>query len=289
MRLFFGGVFLVAFVICVIHGALSAPEKDEDRNARDEVVVINLLNGLELSDEQAGWLLTYAKEAEKARREFLKSRESGKGNMDEALDEVKSEAENGKNISDAARKKYAEAHRREKETEIGYFKKMEELAELVKSRLESYQIEALKSYKPCVIPPKEGNRIGQADSGEKDIKHVEQVRALPQKAYDTRKEEIAQRFIQRIKYHFMNPNMDEEDETDFLIGIYDRARKMNDVEFELNKGNLAGEIAARYDKSRNNDDVNGKIMKILLSDAAVDVLEKRVNESPLDKLIKTRK
>ena len=83
--------------------------------------------------------------------------------------------------------------------------------------------------------------------------------------------------------------MDEEEETDFLIGIYDKARKMNDVKFEVNKGDLAAEISDRYDKSMNNTDVNGKIMKILLSDAAVDVLEKRVNKSPLDKLIKNRK
>ncbi len=289
MRLFFVAVFFAVSVVCTAPDVFSAPGNGEDREARDEVVVINLLNGLELSDEQEGWLLTYAKEAEKARSEFLKNRESRKGGIDKALDEVKSEVEDGKNISDATRKKYAEAHRGEKETEIKYFKKMEELADLVKSKLESYQIEAIKSYKPCVIPPKEGNRIGQADSGEKDIKHVEQIRALPEKAYDVRKEEIAQRFVQRVKYHFMDPNMDEEKETDFLIGVYDRARKMNDVEFEVNKGDLAGEIAARYDKSRNNTDVNGKIMKILLSDAAVDVLEKRVNESPLDKLIKNRK
>ncbi|MCK9554714.1 hypothetical protein M0R36_02705 [bacterium] len=289
MKLFFVVVFLSASVACAAPDVLSAPGNGEYRGARDEVVVINLLNGLELSDEQAGWLLKYAKEAEKDRSEFLKNRESRKNSIGKALDEVKSEVEDGRNISDAARKKYAEAHRREKETEIEYFKKMEELADLVKSRLESYQIEAIKSYKPCVIPPKEGNRIGQADSGEKYIKHVEQIRVLPEKAYDARKEEIAQRFIQRIKYHFMEPNMDEEEETDFLIGIYDKARKMNDVKFEVNKGDLAAEISDRYDKSMNNTDVNGKIMKILLSDAAVDVLEKRVNKSPLDKLIKNRK
>ncbi|MCK4658607.1 MAG: hypothetical protein KAV82_03710 [Phycisphaerae bacterium] len=120
--------------------------------------------------------------------------------------------------------------------------KLVELELAAESVLRPGQLEVLRAYLPCLIPPKnlkDPVRVGQASDGTRLANWLERARRKPQ----WRVERLIERMIEREIAHF-GPMGDAALEQRRLA-LHDtvrRAAEMNDVEFALNKDELAQAI-----------------------------------------------
>ena len=107
------------------------------------------------------------------------------------------------------------------------------------------QRQVLAEYKPCLIPPKnlkDPVRIGQAT----DNSHLSRWLARARRASDDRLYMLVDRFLEKEAAHLGKPDPAERRRREALL--LDTARQaagMSDVDFELNKAELAERIAPR--------------------------------------------
>ncbi|MGD2088701.1 MAG: hypothetical protein PVH61_21160 [Candidatus Aminicenantes bacterium] len=108
------------------------------------------------------------------------------------------------------------------------------------------QKEILKTFTCCIIPPKELSdpvRAGQATSGEKEIEILRKVRKVPETFWPYAKSQGLKKLEQLLVFKFPGITADKIKTICDRVGkIYEKARKLSDVDFEMEKGDLAEEI-----------------------------------------------
>lgn len=209
---------------------------------------LNLLNGLYLSEEQMRKILKVNMEYKEELEEWMlrnKERvEEGLRLMEEWVEALKE----GKLPKDLMRRVGRVDHM------FGVMKKrvLNRIRTRYKERLEEIfteaQKEVIKGFKPCVVPPRDLRdpiRAGQAKTGGRYIRLLERLRRLPPNLFHRALDKIVDRHIQN--YAKRHPMTDEEKAAErkrirkILLKIY----RMDDVEFEIQKGKLAEELKVR--------------------------------------------
>ncbi|HIC93326.1 MAG TPA: hypothetical protein EYP09_03640 [Anaerolineae bacterium] len=130
---------------------------------------------------------------------------------------------------------------------------------------------------PCTIPPEGEVRIGQAEGTAHVEEALERIREMPAPMFERRKERMAQRALELAKRHLPKGFiLDEEEEKDRIISIFEQARAMSDVEFELEKANLAQQLKSRYELPELSLDVSVRIERFLLDPLIIPLLEEKL-------------
>jgi hypothetical protein len=154
-------------------------------------------------------------------------------------------------------------------------KKLVALTTKIRDNLKPHQIYVLNEYKPCIIPPVEKGRVGQADSPEGFVHILERVRAIPQIRYENKKEEIVQKAINKAK---APPGfiLDEKKLKLELLKTMDRVRKLSDVEFAIKKEQIAQNIKEHFIPAKSPANIGVKIEKFLLQPETISLIEERL-------------
>jgi hypothetical protein len=164
--------------------------------------------------------------------------------------------------------------------------------ERVEALLTEAQKQVLYDYVTCLIPPRnlrDPVRVGQATDHEAQVRALRQIRAIPALAYANRKGVIAEEALRRIEEHGgVYPPEERAQVKARLVAFFDRVRALSDVEFELNKEELAEELerfnrreqlkAALEQRQDRREVIRRKIRLHLLHPRIVALLEARLQQ-----------
>jgi hypothetical protein len=124
--------------------------------------------------------------------------------------------------------------------------KLMSLSAEVDRLLTDSQKEILKTFTCCIIPPKELSdpvRAGQASSGEKEIEILRKVRKVPETFWPYAKSRGLKKLEQLLVFKYPGITGDKIETICAGVGeIYEKARELSDVDFEMEKGELAAEL-----------------------------------------------
>jgi len=257
-------------------------EKDEIEELRREITILNLINGLNLTDHQAKEILKYAEEAKTIRDSVKEDYSLMETELKTALTELRDNL-NDKNLRPPGEleRHVTELNHRAKEKKKEFMRQLKEIEKKVESVLTPGQLEIVKGFKPCLIPPKDLKnpaRAGQAFDSSPAERLLERARRIPEGRYSIIKHRIADEYIKRIESHTQEVTESErEAKTALLLETLDKARMMTDEEFALNKKELVLNIIPEKDELKRKD--IGRIERFLLDEKIINILEKRLNAS----------
>jgi hypothetical protein len=163
-------------------------------------------------------------------------------------------------------------------------------AEAVEAILTDAQIEVLRTFKPCLVPPKDLRdpvRVGQASGSGHMVSFLERIRKLPGAAYDRNREAICDGVVAAVEIH--NGKMPDEKRAAYRTRIFetmDRVRAMDEADFLFSRQELALGIEPEdriqsikdqlADMGLTHFEIQGQIMQYFLTPRAVPILEKRL-------------
>ncbi len=268
---------LVVFPLCFGSPFLLGEDLNRTQKLRKEIMGLNLINGLDLSHDQMEIILQSAEENKRLCEELQKSILLLSDDMGAELEKIKSYLERNQDIPPSTAQRFhgvsneIKRKRKEKEEKIG------KLAGIVKENLEQHQLYQLQEFIPCIIPPKGELRIGQAGDNKGLVKNLERIRDIPYRLYERRKTEIINRTLQGLKLHIPHGVEIKEDELEEHIqSVFQRARNINDADFEIQKEKLAEELVAPIKPSHSGNSLTRKIEAFLLCPEIIPILKERL-------------
>ncbi len=249
-----------------------AAKGEEPKKIKQEIILYNLVNGLHLEEKQIESLLTYAKEVNEYRENLNQKLKELEKKEEKVLLSLKEEAKKEvPHLSKSVVRKFHEIKLKKAQLYKEFRSFLKKKAEEVKNILNETQLYLLENFKPCVIPPKKGLRIGE--NSDKSLRFLERVRKLPSSIYEIRKDEIIQRFIER--YKLLHPKVEEEKiekMRDELEKIMEEAKALSDVEFSLKKNSFLERIK-KIEQTNKKIKIEERINRLLFNPSIIPVLE----------------
>jgi hypothetical protein len=284
-------------LIAVIAGALvsvmPASAYDESAEAyerigdlKQDISILNLLNGLHLTGEQRAAILAEARNAQAIRDRYLQNKSEKLSEMAESLEDLKlhlmnPQAPPPKEIERGAKRNNSEIKR----VHESYIREIGAIEKRVAKILTDGQKEILVDFKPCLVPPKNlrnPTRAGQAHDYSRIEKFLTRSRHWSDDVYERRLDLFLDKFVSKVEEK-QGPMTDAEEmaERGRVRAIVEEAQSMNDVDFELSKQELAERIDIYKDTQKKKALVTehkgrGQIARFLLSERALPILEQRV-------------
>ena len=273
--------FILMIGIFILRDVSYSRIKDEGKVEAlgHEIRVLNLFNGLELTASQMEFILDCANISSSLREDLKKRKHERENEMNLLLQQIKDHVMNEEEIPVGLSREYHGVASGLKKDIMIIDEKIEELARRVEKNLESHQRFQLEEFIPCIIPPEGQTRIGQAKGNERITRSLDQIREIPGRIYHWRRDLICSRAFNRLKlYTPSGISMDERQMKSRIGDIFDKARRMNDTEYEIQKENLAEEFHALFEIPDRRNDLLKKIERFLLSDAAISVIRSRLHK-----------
>jgi hypothetical protein len=253
----------------------------EARRIKEEISLLNLLNGLYLSRGQLEKLVPLAEKASAMKQQYA---EEFNGQSKEYFRDLTSLRDALYNTTGPTREqnekavkadhKYAKGPQEQFAEEIG---KIEQEAVAIFS---DAQLAVIKDFKPCLIPPKnlrDPIAVGQASTTEKEEKILDIIRRMPDDLYEKNKQDIADRVIRITeKEKGKMPDDVRKDMVSTYIRKMDDVRARNAVDFDLKKKETA-ESFRMFDDDvtyHNGKRVNGNVARYFLNPTAAETLKK---------------
>lgn len=281
---------------CYSEKTSSKPDCEEQiRGLFEEIMLLNLVNGLNLTEDQIRQILQYNKEVQSLKAQTETENTRTLNGVINAYTELKSTLEKNEGIPKDIEH---QAFMMEQEAKRINGELMESVANIEKELtgvLIESQVEIINNFNPCLIPPKDLKdpvRAGQAANSEQGLDMLRRIRKMPQDVYEDRKPEIVERHLENIQKHVGKLNDEEKKhEAERLSTVMDKARKMSDKDFELNGPDLAREFFNDSKKTLEKDKELQKeaekirherhggptrLGKFLLNPRIVPILEKRL-------------
>lgn len=237
---------LVARAAQATRTLLARTDETADTNTlRREVQLLNLLNGLELSELQMQVILEKVLEAEEIRDRLRAEGDENQADVLRVLSQFKAVLMQGENVSDDWKREWHALYSESCALMEEYEREMDRLAREIEAHLEDYQRYALERFVPCIVPPEGELRIGQAGSTAGIEAILARVRQIPPQRFRVRKERLLEDFLQRLRVHLPRGYvLDEAQVKDKLLSVVEQARALSEVEFEVQKGDLAQQLKA---------------------------------------------
>ncbi len=212
----------------------------EYKKMERDLHTLNLVNNLYLSKEQMNELLPLVEESKKLDEELEKvNMENSKGLM-KVIAKIKKQlmVENSidQDLQDELDKYQVPIYKKLAEIR----KKKRELIEKVKTILNPNQIKIIEAYEPCIVPNEDASdpeRIGGTVPEDRFMEILEKIRKMPEDKYQQEKDKILkQKWIMMDAY---NTDQQKEAVLSQMENAMDKARKLSDEEFEIQKKELA--------------------------------------------------
>ncbi len=263
--------FITAGVLCVCVPVGFGDEKYKSdsktqvkkiKEIRAEISLLNLLNGLYLSDEQSEELIPLAEEAVELRRKhrdtLAKHSDSYFLELGELRDGLYQPAGPKPEAKQKATASHAELEKKPLQELVEQLGVLEDKARLI---LSDAQVAIVEDFKPCLIPPKnlrDPVAVGQASTTKREKKMLDMVRRMPDELYAEKKNKIAE-FIVKEAEHQKGEVPD--DVRTAMVNLY--CWKMEKIR------RMTGDVACHHGKHK-----LCPISQYLLSEQAAEVLKK---------------
>jgi hypothetical protein len=244
---------------------------------QQEIRIINLVNGLELSTYQMNFILEKAKEAEEIRNDFITTIEDNEGAVLVTFNELKKNRMQDDVVPQTLQRQVytTEGRFQDKKTKVS--ESLKQIAQDVEGILEGNQIYALEHYIACLIPPPGESRIGQSEKPFGVTKQLNRVREIPDYVYQRKKYEIADKVVEKIKKH-LSPGtvFNEYTEKRRILSLLDEVRNLSDVDFVLNEEAYIEKFKGDYFPETIPVDLSTKIEQFLLNPLIIPILEEKL-------------
>jgi len=276
----FIGFFILS--LCFSWGLENPSKKNFGRaeELKQEIRLLNLVNGLDLTSEQMERILKDAQETKKAREEFEMALLSSEKEMERVLQEIKNYLEENKEIPSQTIQNYHRLDREMRLARLSMTERIESLAQGLEKSLKTHQRFQLERFIPCIIPPRGESRIGQAGDAKSQVRNLERIRGIPSFAYEKRKEQILEKTLENIKLHApRGMEIDEEEMRRKVEEIYDRARDLEEADFEIQKEELVKDLSSFLKLPTLSNNVVKKIEVFLLSSEIIPILEQKIKQN----------
>ena len=247
------------------------------KNIRKEIIGLNLINGLELSQEQMEIILKGAEERKQIAEDFQKLILHLNDDVDVELKEIKACLDKGKNIPSSTAQRFHkisnEIKRKKRETE----ERIRKLAASIKEILEPHQFYQLQEFIPCIIPPEGELRIGQAGNNRGLLRNLEKIRKIPYRIYERRRGDIIDRTLEGMKLH-MPPGKEikENELKKHIQKVFRKTRMLSDTDFEIRKGELAEELISPIKPSHPQNNTVKTVEDFLLCPEIIPILQEKL-------------
>ncbi len=213
---------------------------------KQQIEAQNLINGLGLTAEQLSSLDTLAQETQARRTELLATKQDLLRQYIEDCDRLRAALAQGSEVPPEVAGAFHKSETAVKEAMLGFEKELSERSKRVAAILTPEQLEVVRTFKPCMLPPKDQKepvRAGQSTESARAEKLLQRLRAMDEARFDVLKEEIVERILDEYEHSHM-PFTEEEhaSERDRILAEAVRARAMSDAEFELSKRDLLGAL-----------------------------------------------
>ena len=246
---------------------------------KKEIQLLNLINGLELNNEQVEFIIQKAKEAAEIREEYNRRKQEKETEFVLVLQDLRENLLQGKVVSSDLKTKVRKSNKLIKELKDNCDKSITDLAVSIKNKLYGHQLYSLEQYVSCLIPPEEAGRIGQV----KDSKGIERLlnrtRNMREPLFEKKKETFVQQSIEMIRKHLPKGFIiEEENEKNSILSIIKEARTLNDIDFALEKTELAQSIISKYELPELPTDISVKIEKLFLQPEIILLLKEELSK-----------
>lgn len=241
---------LAVFLISVmsfskdIQGAEEKNSQEQVASIRHEVSLINLVNGLNFTEEQLNQLISILKEVQTLNdtcRENVRLL-----SMEEAkeCDKIrKILLEHGPNIDTQEGKKAGEIKEKIEKLHEELQAKLSDYQNKIENVLTKAQKEVIGTFKNCLIPiPSLRNpvRVGQTANTDGELNALKRLRSAPAKNYAKMKKQMLERKFAKFEEKYGKLTEEEKTaERKRLTDIMDKTRAMSNEDFEINKEELA--------------------------------------------------
>jgi hypothetical protein len=256
------------------------------RNIENEIVSINVVNGLSLKPRQAAFILEEAKRLKALYEQCYNKSLEAKPGLLAVYAKIKEQLEQGKSVwNTPLHYQWDEQSEKIDDLSIQMQVAIEESVEKVEAQLEDFQLRALDGLSDCVMSTYNQGFIGQSPKGSSFMHILEKIKSMPESTYASQKYRIAQEELDRIKTIgcYRNNNCDHLNSRarkEDILNAAEEARKMDKVLFELKKEELGKKLQAKLIVSLPIVNRKEKIMEFLLSEQAIPILEKRASKKP---------
>ncbi|OHB91104.1 MAG: hypothetical protein A3E19_02595 [Planctomycetes bacterium RIFCSPHIGHO2_12_FULL_52_36] len=251
---------LVAITLSILTSPLSSPPKADEGTMglkeemkqiaalREDINLLNLLNGLNLTDEQSSRVMNLATEARAVRQGSLGENAQLLNEFKETLLTLK-EGVMDKNWrpDPEIEKKAGQLNHKLKELKEESFTRLQVLEGEAKGVLTPGQLAIIEDYKPCLIPPKDlksPTRAGQAFDTAPVERFLTRARSIPAERYAKARDTLTEEFLDRLEKH-LGPLPDKTAKREEVLRVIEEARTMTDEEFALEKEDMASKLAPK--------------------------------------------
>ncbi len=288
------GIGVLVVAACVLGTVVGredvAGAEQRIQDLREDISLLNLINGLNLTQDQMKGLLALAKQARDLRRAYFDEASQTIGEAESSFRELKGVIEKNREIPRQVEARAGRANENIKLLAQAYLKDLQGLSGKAKRLLLESQLVVIDEFKPCLIPPrnlKNPVRAGQADEGEAGVAMLGKLRQMPEAVFQARADFLAEEHVGRIERHLGKlPPHERQDAKRNFSEVVCKAREMDAVQFNLNKGELAASLRperlVQKVGSRLEEQAYGKpdkVAKFLLSDRAIPMYEQRLGLS----------
>ncbi len=253
---------------------------------RREISLINLVNGLYLSAEQMNQMLAVLRKVEATRGEYRTKATSQVHEMEEILTRIRETVARDEEIGEDLAREFHQVKKKGEGLREQFHGLMRPYKDEIKGILNENQLALIEEFKPCVVPSHDVRnpvRIGQA-SGDTRMgeRLLTRVRQMDERAYMGRKSFIIGRHIERVERHVGIFSEEERAEEESRVAdIFKRARELSDVDFDVQKGDLARELKEAHEKAlqsrhrKRRGDLD-RLGRFLLDPKLIPILEQRL-------------
>lgn len=273
---------LLAILAFILPCSSFAQERElgELKEMRDDIQIINLLNGLNLRKEQMEFIIGKASQVQQIRSATLNEIASYETDALKAYGAIKQDVQSGRvTVEQEDAIKFNEIKHRMEDITKDTQQQVDKIADEVEVKLEEFQLIALDGYKPCIIPIMNKGRIGQSDADTGITKVLERVKASPGQIYSQRKDEFVSRILDRIKSKIPpQVTIDEANVSSEIMKTFEEVRNMDDVDFQVKKTAIAEELHNKILPEKFSLSRKDKIKKFLLTKNIIPILEERLDK-----------
>ena len=245
---------------------------------QEEIRILNLVNGLELSKPQMEFIMDRAKQVEKMRDDCRQNIGYYENTLLWTFNQLKENRINDQMTPDALRDKVYAAEGKIHDYKVTLSESIDKIAQEVENELEGNQTYQLEHYIPCLIPPPGSeSRIGQSDKPVGITQQLEKVREMPDYQYETKKYDIANKVITRIKKHLASGmRFDENAEQKRILDLFEELRNLSGIDFALKQDEYVERLKSNYFVKKIPVDVSAKIREFLLNPLIIPILEEKL-------------
>ena len=272
MSIFLGMVLLSSGVV--------AQPLEKTREVGADIRILNLINNIYLTKNQMLALLTKAQEAEAKREAFTSQMGKLTGYSETSLKEMRSKLMREEELPKYLTREVGSSEKKIHDLRDKYEEEMLKLAKDVTKILNPNQLVIVDGYKPCIIPYRDlthPERVGQAGGAVGIERLLEKIHDMPQPIYQQRKEGILMGVATRLEKH-THKEVNVEKEKKRLAKIFDEARALSDLEFDLKKAELAEKVLPEENKVKTEKQRLKKVSRFFLSPRVIPVLEEKLSQ-----------